>query len=181
MNLKIDNRYLLTFGVIMLYMVTLSDLKAQTLVNEKAEAKAFVKKFYDWFLPLSNKPIDRKNPVSPIAVLNQRPEYFDEPLRKAILDDAAEKAKHPYELVGLDFDPFLDANDNVLGYKLGNVKQVGNKFWIEISVGDHIIAEVMKADGSWKFTNFFYPNNKQYSLLQVLASPRNGREKMKRK
>jgi hypothetical protein len=164
---------LFVLSMIILCMVTLSDLKAQAPVNEKAEAKAFVQKFYDWYLPLYNKPIDRKALVrASIAALNQRPEYFDEPLRKALLEDAAEQAKHPHELVGLDFDPFLAAQDNVLSYKLGDIKQVGNKFWIEVSVGDHIIAEVMKAGSSWKFTDFIYPAHgkvPQFSMLQMLT------------
>ncbi|MDB5116659.1 MAG: hypothetical protein JWQ79_2151 [Mucilaginibacter sp.] len=173
MTLKIKNIYFSIFSVIILCMVTLLDVKAQAPVNEKAEAKAFVQKFYDWYLPLYNKPLDRKNPVLPdVVALKQKSNYFDEPLRKALLDDAAEQAKSPGEIVGIDFDPFLGAQDNVLGYKLGDVKQVGNKFWIETSFGNHIVAEVKKAGGSWKFTDFIYPANgkmKQFSMLQMLT------------
>ncbi len=176
----IKNIYFSIFSVIILCMVTLSDLKAQAPVNEKAEAKAFVQKFYDWYLPLYNKSIDGKNRTRPsIAALNQRPEYFDEPLRKALIEDGIAQSK-AHEIVGLDYDPFLAAQDIVFSYKLGDIKQVGNKLWIEVSVGDHIMVEVMKTGGSWKFTDFIYPAHvkmKQLSLLQELTYLRNSREK----
>jgi hypothetical protein len=153
-------------------MVTLSDLKAQAPVANKESAKAFVQKFYDWYLPLYNKPIDRKKPIpADILAINQKPEYFDEPLRKALLADAAGQAKHPGEIVGLDFDPFLSAQDDVPGFKLGDVKEAGNKFWV-IFNPTHVTAEVMITGGSWKFTDFIYPAHDkmpQISLLHMLT------------
>ncbi len=168
-------RHLFIGCMTMLSMIMFSIANAQSS-NDAASAKAFVQQFYDWYLPLSNKPTDRKNPVAAdVVALKQKPEYFDKQLREALLADAVAQSKFPGEIVGLDFDPFTAAQDDVLKVKLGGVKQLGSRYVVVVDA-NRVTAEVVKAGSDWKFTNFIYPGAKA-NLMQTLADLRKEREK----
>lgn len=170
-------RHLFIGCMIMLSMVVFSVANAQPS-NDAASAKAFVQQFYDWYLPLSTKPVDRKKTVAAdVAALKQKPECFDTPLREALLADAAAQAKFPGEIVGLDFDPFLAAQDDVLKVKLGDVKQVGSRYLVMVN-NNRLTAEVVNVGPNWKFTNFIYPKS---NLMQTLTDLRKEREKWGKK
>jgi hypothetical protein len=127
--------------------------------------------------------MNEKHPVCSCEIpTKQRPEYFDPGLRKALMDDYAAQAKAKGELVGLDSDPFLGGQDIGLGYQTGNVKNIGNKFLVDIHDIDKgksekeklaspvtVIAEVTKSNEHFVFTNFiFLIDGKRYSLLKTL-------------
>ncbi|HEX9510533.1 MAG TPA: hypothetical protein VF939_08620 [Puia sp.] len=109
-------------NIIFLSVIIFSNANAQSSIDTKESARIFVQKFYDWYFPLFAAPGGKKDTIpSSTVAINQRGEYFDIPLRKALIDDAKAQSKAT-ELVGLDFDPFLNAQDVALGYQTGSVK-----------------------------------------------------------
>ncbi len=166
-------------------MVTLSGLKAQAPANEKANAKAFVQKFYDWYNVLqADEDFTHKHNADPFAfALKERGNYFDIPLRKAITDYFHTPVKR--DEIGLDFDPIAAAQDTRSGFQTGNVKQIGNKFLIDLhdlpngksekeilASETFLVVEAIKVGKGWKLANFIYPakgKTKQTDLLTLLA------------
>jgi hypothetical protein len=170
-------------NIIVLGMIMFSNVYAQSKTDDKESARVFVQKFYDWYAVLDSSSISaRKNPVA--SALNQKRECFDAYLRKAIMDDEHAQAKVKGELVGLDFDPFTNAQDRRVGCQTGNVKQIGHKFFVDvhdIAKGKSkeailtselvVVAEVAKTNGHWVFTNFIYNiKDGNENLLQILKS-----------
>jgi hypothetical protein len=166
-------------------MVTLTGLKAQAPVNEKANAKEFVQKFYDWYNVLqADDDFTRRHNLSQFAfAIKERGNYFDAPLRQAIVDYFHKPLKSGE--IGLDFDPITAAQDTRSGFQTGKVKQVGNKFLIDlhdlpkgksekeiIDSETFLIVEAVKVGKDWKLANFIYPaegKTTQTDLLKLLA------------
>lgn len=73
-----------------------------TAPGDAAQAGAFVQSFYDWYV---------KAEIDSDAALKKKPAYFSPELTKALKADAVAAAKSPGDIVGLDFDPFLNAQD----------------------------------------------------------------------
>ncbi|MFI5136928.1 MAG: hypothetical protein ACHQIM_03815 [Sphingobacteriales bacterium] len=178
-----NKKRILIVNIIVLGMIMFSNVNAQSKTDEKESARVFVQKFYDWYAVVDSSSIaSRKNPVA--SALGQKKECFDVHLRKAIMDDEHAQAKAKGELVGLDFDPFTNAQDTRVGYQTGNVKQIGDKFFVDvhdIAKGKSkeailaaelvVVAEVSKANGHWVFTNFIYNiKDGNENLLQILKS-----------
>jgi hypothetical protein len=175
-------------------MIMFLDVNAQHAVNDKEDARVFVQQFYDWYVNLYMAPMDKKHPVTSCEIaIKQRPEYFDSGLRKALTDDYTAQARVKGEIVGLDSDPFLGGQDIGLGYQTGSVKNIGNKFLVnihDISKGKPereklaapviVVAEVAKLNGHFAFTNFiFLIDGKPYGLLKMLKGLSNERNNTK--
>ena len=173
-------------------MIIFSDVNAQSLVDSKESARAFVQKFYDWYAVLVSATLEKRRNTPPdMVAIKERGYYFDIPLRKALTDDANAQAKVPGEIVGLDFDPFSNAQDTRVGYQTGNVKQIGNTFLVDVHDIEKgkpekailaaelvVVAKVVKVNGRWVFANFIYPSkDSSNDLLSTLKALRKDREK----
>ncbi|HEV2112098.1 MAG TPA: hypothetical protein VGT99_12145 [Gammaproteobacteria bacterium] len=143
-------------------------------------AHAFVQGFYDWYVQQSQQD----NNLSGVELaLKDRPEAFSEEIVRALREDLAASAKSPDEVVGLDFDPFLNAQEVCAPYKVGKTAKQGNTYRVEVygscpDAGSHkpdVIAEMRARDGRWMFVNFIYPGNGD--LLTVLKSLKEERQK----
>jgi hypothetical protein len=188
-------KHLLIFNIVMFCMIIFSNANAQSSISDKESARVFVQKFYDWYVVLYLAPPDKSRPVcSCIAAINQRAEYFHPLLRKALIDDNNAQLKVKGEIVGLDFDPFLSGQDIGRGYQTGNVKQIGNRFLVDIhdiekgksnktilAAEIPVIVELAKVNEHWVFTNFIYlTDGKRYNLLDQLKSLHKDRNKFTR-
>jgi hypothetical protein len=136
------------------------------------EARAFVQAFYDWYV---------KGVIDSDAALKKKPAYFSPELTQALKADEAAAAKSPDEVVGLDFDPFLNAQDVCSPYKAGAVKQVGDAYEVEVlgSCADlkpgqpDVVVRLMRHGASWMFTDFIYPardDQPQQDLFAILKA-----------
>jgi len=143
-------------------------------------AQAFVQGFYAWYV----KQSDRNNALSSVELaLKDRPEVFSDALVRALREDIAASAESPDEIVGLDFDPFLNAQEVCEPYKVGKVAKRGDAYGVEVfgscpDSGDHrpdVIAEVKTLNGKWIFVNFIYPGNG--NLVNVLKLLKKERQK----
>ncbi|MCQ6961557.1 DUF3828 domain-containing protein [Mucilaginibacter aquariorum] len=174
-----SKRYFIILGIVILSIAVSSNIKAQSPIKDKESARAFVQKFYSWYVALYNKD----TPKSDLVALKKYPTYFDTALSDAIMRDYSEQPKNAGEILGLDADPFLSAQDTGFDYQAGDVKQVGDKFLIDIHSGTAgepkkeilksetiLIAQVANVNNQWKFINFLYPAKQGGgSLLTVLA------------
>lgn len=145
-------------------------------------AHAFVQGFYDWYA----KQSQQDNNLSGVELaLKDRPEAFSAEIVRGLREDLAASAKSPDEVVGLDFDPFLNAQEVCAPYKVGKLAKVKGGYRVEVtgscpkdgsdSDQPDVIAEVKTLNGKWIFVDFIYPGNGD--LLIVLKSLKEKRQK----
>jgi len=147
-------------------------------------AKAFVKGFYDWYTGEIQKSKD--GPVDDPLKSKHWP--FSAAIVTALKADEEAQAKSPDEVVGIDFDPYLNAQDTCFPYKMGKVTTNGGQYRVEVFDSNcsdphpeipTVIAVVEKNGASWRFVNFIYPGEPgqaESDLLSVLKSLANERE-----
>jgi hypothetical protein len=184
----------------MLGMVTCSLLLAASpgapRAHSGSDAKAirtvkrFVQGFLDWYVPEALE--DHKVPASDLA-LKHKQSAFSPALFRALKADSEAEAKDTSGfIVGLDFDPFLNAQDPCDHYKVGAVTHQRHRYLVEIhgygGCADHrgprVIAEVARRKGRWVFTNFHYPASGDVprpDLLSTLRLLREDRRKPSRR
>ena len=149
-------------------------------------AHAFVQGFYGWYVQQSQQDKDMS---SVELALKDKPGLFSPEIVRALREDLAASAKSPDEVVGLDFDPFLNAQEVCAPYKVGKIKKVKGGYRVEVSGScpkdcsdsgqPDVIAEVKRLGGKWVFTDFIYPGNGD--LLIVLKSLKAERERAPKK
>ena len=142
---------------------------------EGASVRKFVRQFYHWYITQSAKVLESGRNVQPdIVAVHSRPSAFTPSLRKALLDDWRAQVAAPGRLVGLDYDPFFNAQDQPSACVVGP-PAYKNKAWLvrvrcsyswtsDTSVA---IAEIQKKGNTWTFSNFRY--EKQENLLDTLS------------
>jgi hypothetical protein len=142
--------------------------------------RAFVQEFYDWYmrLPENTMATNDQRPADEIA-LKQRKSIFSVELSRRLQEDYDAANKAPGELVGLDFDPFLNSQDPDQGYVVGGVRLQGGSYRADVyGLADGkkrekpaVVAELVFENGRWLFLNFHYPNckdTKNCNLLSIL-------------
>ncbi|HZY35823.1 MAG TPA: hypothetical protein VFE53_04200 [Mucilaginibacter sp.] len=164
-------RYFLISGLIVLCTAFSANIKAQAKPDDKESARVFVQKFYDWYSVLFDaEPVQKPGKLSSqqIAMKHSR-EFFSAHLRTALSDYYNRPLKDD-EDIGLDFDPFIAGQDLGAGLQTCNVRQEGNRFWVDVhnikkgqpqkaiqAAEVLAVAEVTKEDGHWVIINFEYP------------------------
>ena len=102
---------------------------------------------------------------------------FTPQLAKGLSQDRATQARCK-DLVGLDFDPFLNTQDPAERYEIDGSRPGGRGYLVDIySVRDgqrgekaDVRAEVVQSSGKWLFANLYYSDGTD--LLSILTSPR---------
>jgi hypothetical protein len=144
--------------------------------SEEKSARTFVQGFYDWYT--SKALANQKGPLWDV-VLKARRSSFTPSLLKALHEDAVAASKSKDEIVGLDFDPFLNSQDPDSRYFAGKVTHQGMNWTVSVSSGSRtkkpsVIAKLEKHNRSWRFTNFAYPRGED--LLGTLAQLKRARK-----
>ena len=155
--------------------------------DTRGSCKRFVQEFYDWYVP-NALDMNLRSRASDYA-LKRRPGSFDSELARALRQDS-EAQDRSAELVGLDFDPFLNAQDPRERYIVGNVTVRNNRYWVEVyavtagtrSKSVDVVPELVLRNGHWRFLNFHYgktyPNGEDLlSLLKRLRLDRQRKAK----
>lgn len=145
--------------------------------GDEATCRNFVQSFYKWYLtdPRSDRAYEK------------RANDFSPNLLKQLKDDLAASKKSKDEVVGLDFDPFLDTNAEPFAkYTATKVTKKNNSYLVQVDGSgggrtDHtrILPEVECKAGKCQFVNFHYTEAKppDDNLLGVLKSLRENRSK----
>jgi hypothetical protein len=91
------------------------------------DAKQFVQRFYDWYVPYSAANSDA-------ASLRQKETTaaFAPELLRALLDDEKAQSKRPDSIVGLDFDPVTNSQDPCERYEAFRAHQTGDTYWVDV-------------------------------------------------
>ncbi|HEY3780580.1 MAG TPA: hypothetical protein VGL56_05815 [Fimbriimonadaceae bacterium] len=173
-------RFLPLAGFLLSSCLALSSVARKTQSGTESVHK-WVQGFYDWYVPAAIK--DNSDPGSYIA-LKKRGSDFSAALVNGLKEDLAASIKSKDEVVGLDFDPFLDSQDPCDHYKVEKISEKGGMYSVEaygIREGKEettasVIAEVAKVNGKFQFKNFVYPEAKS-DLLSVLKQLKADRDK----
>lgn len=167
---------------IALILMALSLLSASAAWADEAgqkRAAAFAQKFYDWYVPVAlNRSL--KEDSSNVAIA-KRAALFDPPLLKALKEDAEAQAKVPDDIVGLDFDPFLAAQDPDDKYVVSKVTEKDGLYLVDVygvrkgkrEAKVSVVAELKPVKDSFVFTNFLYGDDGDLvGVLKQLADDR---------
>ncbi len=149
-------------------------------ITPEQTCRAFVQKFYAWY---TSKPIQENHEVSADHLARkQHPDYFAPALKKALETDEAAASKSPDEVVGLDGDPFLNAqelddryyaglatiDDGVCKVPIFGVNRPPNPPTDRHMKHLPAVTALLKNQGGkWVFQDFQYDGNE--TLLSVLA------------
>ncbi|HLW83486.1 MAG TPA: hypothetical protein VKS20_15720 [Candidatus Acidoferrales bacterium] len=158
----------------------LSQSKAS--VELQKSAQVFVQGFYDWYMPIAQK--NNSRPAFNV-VLENKPHLLSPGLFRALEKDS-EAATKSSDLVGLDFDPFLnsqDPGDPPDHYAVGKVVRKRDSYSVEVFAvhsGEKgkspvVLPEIERRNKRWVFANFYYPRSGDLlSTLRLLAKNRRG-------
>jgi hypothetical protein len=139
---------------------------AQSPVEKGREnsCREYVKRFYDWYSGPVKK--DRRHPdgernVDDSIIL--RNNYMNSRLYSLLKADRDAQLRSN-EIVGLEFDPFTNSQDNSPTFEVKSAAVEGNNcravVW-GVDAGSHretVEPELSDKTGDWKFVNFYYPN-----------------------
>jgi hypothetical protein len=151
-----------------------TSLEAVTTDSLAQSAAHFTQAFYDWYA--------QHNDQLELAVA-ERPEVFAPALLTALQTDIEAQAKHPGELVGLDWDPFTASQDPCDPYQVEHVTRRGDTILVALKgrctdaaprSGPDVVAEVLRSPAGWVFANLRDPRHPG-DLLADLANLREAR------
>jgi len=173
-------------GRIVLYFLLVLVLQASSAHADDAALAAsgreFVQKFYDAYVPQALA--ENSVPASQFAI-DHLSDSFAPELLAALKDDAAAEAKSSDEIVGLDFDPFLNSQDPAERYEVGSVTQQGARYLVEVypvmsgkrSADPIVVVELAYENGHWLFMNFRYPGDDDLrTVLRLLKASRESQQ-----
>jgi hypothetical protein len=140
-------------------------------MRDDAEAARFAQDFYDWYGAYSR----RATGAAWDSVEVRKPGVLDDALVAALRADAEARAEREGEIVGLDFDPFLNAQDPCERYEARGVERAGETYRVAMygtcadAAGPtpDVVVELVRAGPAWRILNFHYPEGKA-DLLDVL-------------
>jgi hypothetical protein len=129
----------------------------------EASAKAFVQGFYDWYVGKVLRASGRGAGYSFIDAVRQRPDGFSPELKRLLEEDVAAASKCKGDVVGLDWDPFLETQENPGTYAVGKVEKTAQGFRVSVDLKDAKArgarnpaaqADVAFVGGHWQFVDF---------------------------
>lgn len=144
--------------------------------------EGYVQEFYDWYLPLTQ---GLTAGASWGSVPVQRNALFEEGLARELILDAEAQAAADGEIVGLDFDPFLNSQDPCEHYRAASPTPTERGYRVNVHAvcsgtedpEPTVVVELVEQNGSWAFTNFHYPRE-QTNLRAVLGILHRGAESL---
>ena len=180
-----------TFIALILFSFGVGALQAQTPTtpSQPQDCGPFVQQFYNWYVAKLNALIKRNSLGLESALevtFREKRSSFSPELVKDLKEDLAASKKSHGEIVGLDFDPFLNAQDIAERYLVGKITPKGDHYWVEVfgvfggqkNSNPDVVPELAFENGQWIFTNFHYGktdipvNENLVSILQGLKKDR---------
>ena len=145
--------------------------------NVQRSCREFVISFYNWYVTnVFTKPNGWLGPV-----LRYRSSAFSPDLRRVLKEYAQGPIERQVEIDRLDFDPFLNAQDNPDSFEARSVTQKGDRYFVELyfvwsgkpNAKPKVIPELTLLNGRWQFANFNYGNDNMVGILkQILEESR---------
>lgn len=170
---------------ILSFLMTGIVAKAEVPSKEEQSCREFVQSFYNWYAKLARQ---ESKESSDDRALKLKKTNFSTEIARRLKEDADASAKSRDGIVGLDFDPFLNAQDVGERYTVGKATKKGRNYLVEVygtwngkkGVKPDVTPELSNQGGHWIFENFHYqktdiPENE--NLLSVLSALKKDREK----
>jgi hypothetical protein len=135
-------------------------------------ARRSVDEFYAWYVPMQKQTSN-----ATMRAIHDRQSLFSADLVTALRADSTASAQSPNEIVGLDGDPFLNAQDSCDRYSSDGVAEVGGRYLVQVlgsggcpahTTAD-VTVEVTPTNGKLVFTNFIYSSRDRDNLITLLA------------
>jgi len=151
------------------------EMRGEAVKGQTVSCRDFTGAFLAWYVPLALG--DSREPASLLAI-RQRPDFFSKGLLKSMDEDFAAQAKAQGEIVGMDFDPFLNSQDPAEKYVMGKVVVTSGKCIADIKAVDgkpgvcDVKAELRQVGGKWRFSEFRYQDR---TLSEILAALKENR------
>lgn len=159
---------------LLILCASLPTADAQQTRDLRDSCKVFVQAFYDWYVPLTRN--DKIWRAWDVAVRTKTPSIHAS-THQLILRDT-EVQRKASELVGLDFDPFLNSQDPGERFVVESVTAKGAGCWVKVNgisegrLRETVVPEVSCKNGHCQFINFHYDDNGHPAdLLTILKSP----------
>ncbi len=174
----------------LLALITLTmslDANAATPQDQEKSCAKFVQDFYSWYAATMNRSAKEGPKSNADGEIQKREnqEFSPELLRDLKIDSEA-AAKVPEEIVGLDFDPVLNAQDVAQRYVVGKINKKNSSLWVEVygywngkkGARPDVVPELALNNGKWTFVNFHYSQKagQNDDLLSVLKALRKERQ-----
>jgi Protein of unknown function (DUF3828) len=159
---------------------------ARVETEQERSCQGFVQGFYDWYfdrLNLQNKVQSNNSTLD--DVIRLKPEFLSARLQQMLTEDRDAASKNRDEIVGLDFDPYINAQDWDGKYWVQSVVVKGNGckafVWGTDSGKKREIVdpELESVQGKWVFVNFHYPGQsdpRSENLIDLLNGLREDRK-----
>ena len=157
--------------------------QATSPVEIEKSCRDFVQGFYDWYAP---KALTARDSPAFVFALKDKHSTFSPELYRLLQQDSEAQAKAT-EIVGLDFDPFLNSQDPGHSYVVGKISVRGGRYFVDIhgkssgkiSAKPVVVPELLRKDAQWLFVNFHYGKTKypeNENLLSILKTLRAQRQ-----
>lgn len=135
--------------------------------------QAFVQRFYDLYLPASASGWDQAFKSPALRV------FLEPGLARALRADTEAQAKVSNDIVGLDFDPFLNSQDPARRYVADQALPAPGGWRVKVFAVEGrrrrpaLVVDVAARGPGWVITNLRYPDGSD--VLGDLAQARAGR------
>lgn len=131
-------------------------------MRDDAAAARFAQDFYDWYGAYSR----RATGAAWDSVEVRKPGVLDDALVAALRADAEGRAGREGSVAGLDFDPFLNAQDPCERYEARGVERAGETYRVAMygtcpdAAGalPDVVVELVRSGAAWRIVNFRYPD-----------------------
>jgi hypothetical protein len=144
----------------------------------EASARTFVQGFYDWYVGKVLVASKKGSGYGFIDAVRQRPAAFSPELKRLLEEDVAAASKCKDDVVGLDWDPFLETQELPGSYAVGKVEKTAQGFRVSVDVRDAKArgahnpvaqADVAFVGGHWQFADFVQEPNDPKTRQGLIA------------
>jgi len=145
--------------------------------REKRSCRQFVQSFYDWYFEKLNAEEAHETADSADAQLfSQRLELLTPELTRMLQQDYESSRMNSDDIVGLDFDPFINAQDWNGKYTVKSTEEDDGACRASVWGDDAgkqkeiVVPELKKSGDHWVFVNFHYPGNRTPADENLVAT-----------
>jgi len=131
--------------------------------DQERSCREFVQGFYDWYI--AKETSSEGSGSTDDDVLRFKPKVLSSKLRRMLIEEYAADAKMNGDLdLQLDFDPYINAQDNAVKVAVRKVTYHDGKcrasVWLVPPVANYDLVnpELTFENGTWVFINFHYPD-----------------------
>jgi hypothetical protein len=161
----------LIIALLAVLTISIVSLNAQ---RSSPTPQQFVKQFYVDFYPQYLKYMSSKDrSLSDYKKLFERKKYFSSRLSSCLIENERRQLAAKGRIAGLDFDPFIDAQDDVGSPIVGENKKVNNKYFVLVNFSmcpnHQVVVELASGPEGIVISNFIYPDEKT-DLIRISSA-----------